>query len=123
MRLDFGSNLAIAMLARDGGGGMVGCRLELVGTPGLDLVAQRRALAIGDRGMTRRGRAALLRFGFDRDVREACLRQIAADQRRVVIAVRNPRQEARWIVWEKFRERVRYVVGEHVLLDAVPCIE
>src|SRR5438477_8122430 len=73
--------------------------------------------------MAGRGRAALLCYGFDRDVCEACLRQIAADQRGVMIAVRGAGHKAGRIVWEKFRERVRHVVREQVFLDAVPCVE
>src|SRR3954447_10639398 len=101
MRLDLGGDLAAAMLVRNRGGCVVSCGLELVRPAGLDLVAQRRSLAIGDGGMTGRGRTALLRPGFDGHVREARLRQIAADQCHVVVAMRRARHEAWWIIWKK----------------------
>ena len=50
MSLDLGRNLAASMLARDGRCGVFGGGFEFVGAAGLDLVAQRRSLAIGDRG-------------------------------------------------------------------------
>src|ERR1044072_593811 len=120
MRLDLGLNLAATMLARDGRCRVIGRGIEFVGAAGLDFVTQRRSLAIGDRGKTRRGRATLLRPGFDRDVRKASLLQIAPDQRSVVIAVRRAGQEARRILWKKLRERMGHIVGKHVLLDTVP---
>src|SRR5437868_8803351 len=70
MGLDFCGDLAVTMLARDSRCSMFGGGLEFVGAPGLDLVAQRGALAIGDRDLTGRGRATLFRPGFDRDVQE-----------------------------------------------------
>src|SRR5712671_6138253 len=51
----------------------------------LDLGAQRRALAVGDRGLARRGRAALVFDGVDRDVAKTGGLQIAADLILIVI--------------------------------------
>src|SRR5712671_4083429 len=52
MGLDFCGDLAVTMLARDSRCSMFGGGLEFVGAPGLDLVTQRGALAIGDCDLT-----------------------------------------------------------------------
>ena len=73
----------------------------------LDLAAQRRALAVGDRGMARRRRAAARRDGVDlRGRGEAAVAQVALRSPRVVVAVRRARHEARRIGGEQRRERV-----------------
>ena len=88
-----------------------------------DLVAQRSSLAVGNSRMTRRGCATLLRSGFDRHAGKACLLQLTTDQGSVVIAVGRACQKAGRIIRKDFRERVRHIVREHVLLDAIPYVE
>src|SRR5579863_672774 len=73
--------------------------------------------------MARRGCVALLGSSFDRHAGEACLLQLTIDQRGVVIAVRRACQKAWRIVRKDFRERIRYIVREHVLLNAIPYVE
>src|SRR5437879_6256456 len=95
----------------------------LIGTIAAPLFLGSASALAGDGGMTGRGRTALLRPGVDGHVREARLRQIAADQCHVVVAVRRARHEAWWIIWKKLGERVGHFVREHVFLDPVPCAE
>src|SRR5258707_4736781 len=45
------------------------------------------------------------------------------DQRSVVIAMRRASQKAWWIARKYLRERVGYIVREHIFLDAVPYIK
>src|SRR5437870_12934764 len=69
--------------------GFVGCRFQPRRAARLDLAAQRRALAIGDGRLARRGCAADVIDGFDGNVAKAGALQVAADQVRIVIAVRR----------------------------------
>src|SRR4029450_2677417 len=73
--------------------------------------------------MARRGCAALLGSSLNRHAGEACLLQLTTDQRGVVIAVRRACQKAWRIAGKDFRERVRHIIREHVLLDAIPYAE
>src|ERR1035437_1590572 len=73
--------------------------------------------------MARRGCAALLGFSLDHHAGEACLFQLTTDQRGVVITVRRACQKAWRIARKDFRERVRHIVREHVLLHTIPYIE
>ena len=59
VRLNFGGNLATAMLVRDCGFGAIGCRLQLSSVSGLDFVAKRGSLTIGHGRNARGGCAAL----------------------------------------------------------------
>src|SRR5258705_5842471 len=45
------------------------------------------------------------------------------DRRGVVIAMRRPSQKAWWVARKYLRERVRYIVREHILLDAIPYVK
>src|SRR5215475_2259870 len=73
--------------------------------------------------MARRGCAALLGSSLYHHAAEACLLQLTTDQRGVVIAVRRACQKAWRIARKDFRERVRHIVREHVLLNAIPYVE
>src|SRR6476619_8271521 len=73
--------------------------------------------------MARRGCAALLGSSLNHYVGEACLLQLTTDQRGVVIAVRRACQKTWRIARKDFRERVRHIVREHVLLNAIPYVE
>ena len=88
-----------------------------------DFVSQRRSLAIGDRGMPRRGRLGSFRHRIDGDIRKAGRFQLRADFFHVVIAVRRARHEARRIVWKHLGQRLRHDVGKLVVLDPVPDVE
>src|SRR2546421_9906659 len=66
---------------------------------------------------------ALLSSSLDYHPRKTCLLQLTMDQRGVVIAVRRPSQKTWWIARKDLRERVRYIVCEHILLDAIPYVE
>ena len=121
--LNFSSNLTVAMSVRNRGRGVVGCSLQFSRVSGLDFIAKRGSLAIGNGRMARRGCATLFGFSFDRHTRETGLLQLAANQRRVVVAVRRTRQKAWRIIWKEPCESVRHVVGENVLLDAIPNVE
>jgi len=101
----------------------VGRSLKLACIPGLDLAAQRRALAIGDGDIFRRGGVAHRRLGFDRDVLETRAFEIGLDGGLVVIAMRRPCHEKRWIVGKHFAERRGRVIREHIVRDAVPHVE
>ncbi len=108
------------MSIRNPGRGVVGCGLQLACVPGFDLVAQGSSLTICNSRMARGGCAALIGSGLDYHPRKACLLQLTTDQRGVVIAVRRASQKAWRIAWKYLRERVRYIVREHILLDAIP---
>src|ERR1035441_5721851 len=73
--------------------------------------------------MARRGCAALLGSCLDHYVGEARLPQLITDQRGVVIAVWRARQKTWWIARKNFRERVRHIVREQILLNAIPYVE
>jgi hypothetical protein len=51
--LNFGSNLAVAMSARNHGGSVVGCSFQLSRVSRLDFVAKRSALTISNGGLAR----------------------------------------------------------------------
>ena len=55
--------------------------------------------------------------------REAGLLEIAGDQRRVVVAVRRAHHHAGRVVRKERGKGVRDVIGEDVLLDAIPDVE
>ena len=48
VRLNFGSNLAAAMSVRNRGCDVVGCRFQFSRVSGLDFVAKKSSLTIGD---------------------------------------------------------------------------
>src|ERR1700675_2327286 len=73
--------------------------------------------------MARREGAALLGSRLDHHTGEVYPLQFTMDQRGVVIAVRRACQKAWRIAWKDFRERVRHIVREHVLLNAIPYVE
>src|ERR1700733_11324185 len=73
--------------------------------------------------MAGRGYAALIRPGIDHHAGESRLLQITTDQRGVMIAVRRACQEPGRIAGKDFSERVRHIVREHVLLNAIPYAE
>ena len=102
---------------------VVGLRFQASRLPGLDLVAEKRSLTIGDGWKARRGCAALFGSRLDRHMGETCLLQLATDQRLIVVAVRRARQEARRIVRKELRERLRHFIRKNVLLDAIPYVE
>src|SRR4030081_1506151 len=118
--LNFCGNLAASMSVRNLGRGVVGCGLQLVWVSGFDLVAKGSSLAVGNSRMTRGGCVALVGSSLDHHARKACLLQLTIDQRGVVIAMRRSRQKSWWIVRKYLRERVRYIVRKHILLDAIP---
>src|SRR6266403_213022 len=118
--LNFCSNLTASMSIRNSGGCLIGCNLQPGCVPGFDLVAQGGSLTVRNSWMARGGRAALIGFRLDYHAREAGLLQLTTDQRGVVIAVRRASQKAWWIARKYLRERVRDIVGEHILLDAIP---
>src|SRR5258708_22823177 len=73
--------------------------------------------------MARGGCAALIGSSLDHRARKACLLQLTMDHRGVVIAMRRPSQKAWWVARKYLRERVRYIVREHILLDAIPYVK
>src|SRR6185437_4511484 len=73
--------------------------------------------------MARRRCAALIGPGLNSYLRKACLFQLAMDQVEVVIAVRRASQKAWWIARKDFGQGVRYIVREHILLDAIPYVK
>src|SRR5262245_64986921 len=73
--------------------------------------------------MARRRCATLLGSSLNHHAGEACLLQLTTDQHGVVIAVRRAYQKAWRIARKDFRERVRHIVREHVLLNAIPYVE
>jgi len=46
--------------------------------------------------------------------------QLAADQGRIVVTVRQACQKTRRIVRQNPRERIRHIIGKNVLVDAIP---
>src|SRR5437764_14380649 len=77
VRLDLSVHRAMAETGSDGARRGLRCFLQAVRAARLDLVAQRRALAIADRRVARRGAAAALRQGFDVAIGEAGGTEIA----------------------------------------------
>src|SRR5262245_28631024 len=73
--------------------------------------------------MARRGCEALLVYSRYHHIGEACIRQLTTYQRGIVIAVRRACQEAWMIVRKDFRQRVRHIVLEHILLNTIPYVE
>src|SRR5438132_9281712 len=104
-------------------GGVVGCGCQFSRVPGLDFVAKQRSLAIGNGRKARRGCATLLGSRLDRHLGETRVRQVPADQVLVMVAGRRAGQEARRIVRKDACKRIRHVIGEYVLLDAIPYAE
>src|SRR5437879_3815059 len=82
------------------GSGRIGSLVEPSGIPGLDLIAQRRALAEADGRVAVPGRFAAVLDRLDGDAGKAGRREFASDPRRVVIAMRRPLQEARRVSGE-----------------------
>src|SRR5258708_5706119 len=117
--LNFCSNLAASMSVRNLGRGVVGCGLQLVCVSGFDLVSKGSSLAVGNSWMARGGCAALIGSSLDHHARKACLLQLTMDHRGVVIAMRRPSQKAWWVARKYLRERVRYSVRDHILLNAL----
>ncbi|MNS96812.1 hypothetical protein D3C72_1311280 [compost metagenome] len=101
----------------------VGRKLEQACVARLDLVAQRRALAVGHRHLACRGRVAQLLVRLDLDVGEPRAAQVVADLCDVVVAVRRAREKARRVVREHGGDGAGDVVGEGVVFDAVPDAE
>src|SRR5439155_20917800 len=93
------------------------------GVARLDLVAQRRALAIGGGGVARRARATHLRARLDLDVGEPGAAQVIADLCDVVIAVWRAGEESRRVERKHRGDGVGDVVGKGVLFDAIPDVE
>src|SRR6266851_8458773 len=123
MRLDFPVDRAKTEPRSKSGGGRIGGLAEASGVARLDLVAQRRTLAIADgRVAVPKGLAAVF-DRFDGDTGKARRLDLAADPRLVVIAMRRSRQEARCVAGEKRGDSLRHNCGELVLLDAVPDAE
>lgn len=81
------------------------------------------AVPVGNGNLACRRHAALLGARVDRYTGEARFLQLTADQRGVVMTMRRARQKTRRVLRKDFRERVRHVVGEHVVLDPVPDAE
>jgi hypothetical protein len=124
VRLDPAVHRAGPEAAFDRRGGSLGGLVEAAGGAGLDLAAQRRALAVGDRRDARGRGAAARGHGVDRGRRgEAGRGEGAREKSDVVVAVRRARQEARRVVGEQRRERRGDRVREVVGLDAVPHVE
>ena len=53
VRLNFGSNLAAAMFVRNRGSDVVGCSFQFSSSSGLDFVAKKSSLTIGNGRKTR----------------------------------------------------------------------
>ena len=117
------SNLAASVSVRDPGCGVARGFLQPVGVSGFNLVSQGSSLAVSNSRMTRSGCSALIGSRLDGHARKACFLQLTADQPGIVIAVRRASQKARWIARKYLGERVRYIVGEDILLDAIPYIK
>src|SRR5262245_56778419 len=73
--------------------------------------------------MARRGCAALLGSSLNHHIGEARVLQLTTDQRGIVIAVRRACQEAWRIVRKDFRQRVRHIVREDIILNTIPYVE
>jgi len=71
-----------------------------------DFVPQRRAVAVGDRDIERRCRAADLLHDIDRDLAEARRDQLGPDLVGVAMTVRRARQKARRVLWLEGDQRI-----------------
>ena len=96
--LNFGGNLAAAMFVRNRGCDVVGCSFQFSRFSGLDFVAKKSSLTIGNGRKARRGCAALFGSCLDNHTGKTCLLQLATDQGRIMVAVRRACQKARRIV-------------------------
>src|SRR4029077_10930004 len=88
-----------------------------------DFVAKRSSLTIGNRRKARRRSTALFGSRLDHNAGETCLPQLAADQLRIVVAVRRACQKARRIVRKNLCESIRDIIRKYILLDAIPYVE
>src|SRR5689334_7948198 len=95
--LDFCRNFAAAVSLADSARRVVGCGIQFVRISGFDFATQRSSLTVSNCRMMRRRRAALLGFGVNSHIGEACRVQLALDHCGLVIAMRRPRQKARWV--------------------------
>src|SRR5262249_46879146 len=121
--LNFGSNLAAAMSVGNRRCGIIGCSFEFSCVSGLDFVAQRSSLTISNGRKARRGCMTLFGSRLDHYTGETCVLQLATDQCRIVVAVRRTCQKARRVVRKNPGESIRHIIGEYILLDAVPYVE
>src|SRR6516165_12646642 len=73
--------------------------------------------------MVWRRRAALRCFGLNHQVGKARLLQLVTDQRDVMVTMRRACQKAGRIIWKDLCKCVRYIICEHVFLNAIPHTE
>src|SRR5438132_11680548 len=118
MSLNLAVHGAVPEPPRDGLRCGVGRFAEPGGVPCLDLVAQRRSLAIGNGGNPRGLRPAALRESDDLGRRlESALRKVSRNRCTLVIAVRRARKKARRILRKNSFHRDRDKVTKIVRLD------
>src|SRR5262249_46145766 len=121
--LNFGNNLAAAMSVRNRGCGVVSYSFQFSRVSGLDFVAKRSSLTIGNGRNTGGGRAALFGSGLDYHAGKTCLLQLVTAQCRIMVAMRCARQKTRRIIRKNPCESIRHIIRKNVLLDAIPYVE
>src|SRR5882724_4404966 len=105
------------------GCGVVGCSFQFSRVSGLDFVAKESSLAISDGRKARRGCTALFGSRLDHHTGETGVLHLAADQCRIVVAMRRACQKARRIVRKNPCQSIRHIIRKYILLDALPYVE
>ena len=121
--LDLCCHRTVSMPARNCRGCIFCGGLKLAWSPCLDLVAQRRTLAVGKCWITRRWRAALLSTRFDVKLEKPALSSSSRIRAHIMVAMGRPGQEPRRIIGKISASAFVTSFANTFSLDAIPDIE